>query len=154
MSTHFIGEGNIGSAPEYREFNGDNDEPRRLLRLNVYFDNPIPGRDGYEDRGGLWMPVENWHKDAEHRAKLYQKGMRVIVEGRIVREEWTDSSNNERVTIKVEARSIGILPYRIEAVTLSAKQQEIDGQTQPAQPEAKPKQTAGAREPKRSRAKE
>ena len=39
MSTHFVGEGNIGSAPDYREFPNGNDEPRRLLRLNVYFDN-------------------------------------------------------------------------------------------------------------------
>ena len=31
MSTHFVGEGNIGSAPEYREFPNGNDEPRRLL---------------------------------------------------------------------------------------------------------------------------
>src|SRR3546814_11813104 len=36
MSTHFVGEGNIGSAPDYREFPNGNDEPRRLLRLNVY----------------------------------------------------------------------------------------------------------------------
>ena len=46
MSTHFVGEGNIGSAPDYREFPNGNDGPRRLLRLNVYFDNPIPKKDG------------------------------------------------------------------------------------------------------------
>jgi single-strand DNA-binding protein len=67
MSTHFVGEGNIGSAPDYREFPNGNDEPRRLLRLNVYFDNPIPKKDGeFEDRGGFWAPVELWHRDAEH----------------------------------------------------------------------------------------
>jgi single-strand DNA-binding protein len=86
MSTHFVGEGNIGSAPEYREFPNGNDEPRRLLRLNVYFDNPIPKKDGeYEDRGGFWAPVELWHRDADHWKELYQKGMRVLVEGRTVR---------------------------------------------------------------------
>lgn len=74
MSTHFVGEGNIGSAPDYREFPNGNDEPRRLLRLNVYFDNPIPKKDGeYEDRGGFWAPVELWHRDAEHWKTLYQK---------------------------------------------------------------------------------
>ena len=46
MSTHFSGEGNIGSPPEYREFPNGNDEPSRLLRLNVYFDNPVPKKDG------------------------------------------------------------------------------------------------------------
>ena len=35
MSTFFVGEGNIGSAPEFQEFASGNDEPRRLLRLNV-----------------------------------------------------------------------------------------------------------------------
>ena len=88
MSTHFVGEGNIGSAPDYREFPNGNDEPRRLLRLNVYFDNP---------------------------------GMRVLVEGRTVKDEWEDADDNERTTFKIEARRVGILPYRIESVALSAK---------------------------------
>ena len=122
ISTHFVGEGNIGSAPDYREFQNGNDEPRRLLRLNVYFDNPIPKKDGdYEDRGGFWAPVELWHREAEHWKTLYQKGMRVLVEGRTVRDEWEDADENERVTFKVEARRVGILPYRIESVALSAK---------------------------------
>lgn len=83
MGTRFFGEGNIGTAPEYREFAKGNDEPRRLLRLNVYFDNPIPVRDGYEDRGGFWMPVEIWNPEADHWAKLYQTGMRVLGSGLI-----------------------------------------------------------------------
>ncbi|CAJ3454745.1 single-strand binding family protein [Burkholderia pseudomallei] len=45
--------------------------------------------------------------------------MRVLVEGRTVRDEWEDADKNERVTFKIEARRVGILPYRIEAVTLS-----------------------------------
>ena len=101
MSTHFVGEGNIGSAPDYREFPNGNDEPRRLLRLNVYFDNPIPKKDGeFEDRGGFWAPVELWHRDADHWKDLYQKGMRVLVEGRTVRDEWEDADENERVTFR------------------------------------------------------
>src|SRR3546814_11056523 len=35
MSTHFSGEGNIGSPPEYREFPNGNDEPSRLDRTTV-----------------------------------------------------------------------------------------------------------------------
>jgi single-strand DNA-binding protein len=121
MSTHFSGEGNIGSAPEYREFPHGNDEPHRLLRLNVYFDVPVPVKDGYEDRGGFWAPVELWHRDAEHWARLFQKGMRVLVDGRAVRDEWQDDEGNERVTFKIDARRVGILPFRIESITVSAK---------------------------------
>lgn len=148
MSTHFSGKGNIGSAPDYREFNNGNDEPRRLLRLNIFFDNPVPTRDGFEDRGGFWAPVELWNPEAENWARVYQKGMRVLVEGRMVREEWEDAEENERVTFKVEARDIGILPYRIEKVIMNQKQQEIDGET-----ETKPKETKAAREPKEAKAK-
>jgi len=121
MSTHFYGEGNIGSAPEYHQFPNGNDEPHRLLRLNVYFDNPVPVKDGFEDRGGYWAPVELWHRDAEHWSTLYQTGMRILVEGRTVRDEWTDKDEQPRETFKIEARKIGILPYRIERVTLEPK---------------------------------
>ncbi|MFL9883243.1 single-stranded DNA-binding protein [Paraburkholderia agricolaris] len=128
MSTHFYGEGNIGSTPEFREFPNGNDEPRRVLRLNVYFDNPVPTKDGYEDRGGFWAPVEIWHKDAEHWSTLYKPRMRVQVFGREERDEWKDDKDNLRTTYKINARSIGILPYRIEAVTLSAKPDSADAQ--------------------------
>jgi len=122
MSTHFIGEGNIGSSPEYREFPNGNEEPRRLLRLNIYFDNPVPTGDGeFEDRGGFWSPVEIWHRDAEHWQTLYQKGMRVLVEGRMVHEEWENAEGKPRQTFKVQARRVGILPYRIEAIALNPK---------------------------------
>lgn len=126
MSTHFFGEGNIGSAPEFRTFSNRNDEPRRLLRLNVYFDNPVPVKDGFEDRGGFWAPVEIWHRDAERWSTLYQKGMRVMVEGRSVKDEWEDANENARVTFKIEARRVGILPYRIETVILGGKPTSMD----------------------------
>lgn len=122
MSTYFIGEGNIGVAPEYREFARDNNEPRRLLRLSVYFDNPVPIKGGFEDRGGYWAPVELWHPQAEQWQALFQKGMRVLVDGRTVRDEWEDREENPRVTFKIEARRVAILPYRLAKVTLQAPQ--------------------------------
>jgi len=122
MSTYFSGEGNIGSAPEYREFPNGNEEPHRLLRLNIYFDNPVPTGDGeFEDRGGFWAPVEIWHRDTEHWQTLYQKGMRVLVQGRMVRDEWEDADGKPRETFKVQARRVGILPMRIEAIALTPK---------------------------------
>ena len=124
MSTFFVGEGNIGSTPEFQEFSSGNDEPRRLLRLNVYFDNPVPREGSYEDRGGYWAPVELWHREAEHWSILYQKGMRVLVEGRTVRDEWEDSKDNARVTFKIEARRVGILPHRVHCVVMRERSSE------------------------------
>ena len=124
MSTFFVGEGNIGSPPEFQEFASGNDEPRRLLRLNVYFDNPVPREGSYEDRGGYWAPVELGHREAEHWSTLYQKGMRVLVEGRTVRDEWEDSEDNARVTFKIEARRVGILPHRVNSLVMRERPSE------------------------------
>ena len=62
--------------------------------------------------------MELWHHDAEQWQTLYQKGMRVLVDGRSVREEWEDSEDKPRVTFKVQARRVAILPYRLVRVTL------------------------------------
>lgn len=122
MSTRFDNEGNIGSAPEYHEFpNGEGEEPDRMLRVSVYFDNPVRVNDKWEDRGGFWMPVELRHSDARKWLPLYQKGMRVAVRGHLVSEKWTDEDQDPRVTTKVRARAIAILPNRIESITLAPK---------------------------------
>lgn len=123
MSTHFFGEGNIGSPPEFHQFpnNKDDSEPHRLLRLNVYFDNPVPVKEGFEDRGGFWASVGLWHAEAQSWSTLFQKGMRVLVQGRIVCKDWKDGDDNPQVTFQIEARRIGILPYRLERITLALK---------------------------------
>jgi single-strand DNA-binding protein len=121
MSTRFFNEGNIGSPPEFREVPNGNDEPQRILRLNVYFDHPVPVKDGFEDRGGFWAPVEWWHRDAEHFTTLFQKGMRVVVRGHMKRDDWKTDHDEPRTTFKVKARSVALLPYRIEAVTMETK---------------------------------
>ncbi len=120
MST-FFREGNIGSAPELKEFPKGNEEPDRLLRLNVYFDNPVPTKDGYEDRGGFWAPVELWHPKADVWSKLYQQRMRVLVVGHVVLDKWDHPEKGEQKTFKVRARRVAILPYRLESVAMEAK---------------------------------
>jgi single-strand DNA-binding protein len=128
MSTFFVGEGNIGSDPQFLEFPNGNEEPRRLLKLNVRFDNPVPVKDGFQDRGGFWAPVEIWNANAENWADLYQKGMRVIVQGRMVSQEW-QKEGEKRVTYKIEARSVGILPHRVLSIAIEPK--GIDNMPEP-----------------------
>jgi len=123
MSTLFFGEGNIGSEPQFHEFPNGNDEPHRLLKLNVRFDNPVPvkGKDEYQDRGGFWAPVEIWHANAEHWADLYQRGMRVMVQGRMICQEWENADGQKQTTFKIEARSIGMLPHRVLSVAIEPR---------------------------------
>lgn len=128
MSTRFTNEGNIGSVPEFKEFQNGNDEPHKLLKMNVRFDNPIPSKDGYQDKGGFWAPVELWHPNAELWSKLFKKGMRVLVDGRIVQQEWEDESG-KRSIFKVEARHVAILPYRITSIEMEQKVEEPEAES-------------------------
>lgn len=131
MSTHFMGEGNIGSDPEVKMFSPNgNQPPRGVMRLNVRFDNPVPTDTGNVDKGGFWANVEIWHRDVEQWARLYQKGMRVMVSGRMVLDEWQDNEGNSRSQFKVQAVRIGILPFRVAQVVLEPAQ----GQQTPHQP--------------------
>ena len=50
--------------------------------------------------------------------------MRVLVEGRTVRDEWEDSEDNARVTFKIEARRVGILPHRVHSVVMRERSSE------------------------------
>lgn len=126
MATNFWGEGNIGTEPEFKEISNGNNEPYRLLRLNVYFDNPIPKNDGkYEDRGGYWAGVEVWHKDAERYSELYCKGMRVLVTGRILMDKWEDDNGVECRAMKVQASRVGILPHRVESIAMAVQERPL-----------------------------
>lgn len=145
MSTHFLGEGNIGSSPEFLEFSNGNEEPRRLLKMNVYFDNPVPKGDGYDDRGGYWAPVELWHKEAESWSTLFQKGMRILVEGRTVLDRWEDDEQTAQSTFKIEARKVGIMPHRLQSITLKPKS-ESSQTPSPAPASDESDESAGAAE--------
>ena len=124
MSTHFMGEGNIGSDPEVKMFSPNgNQPPRGVMRLNVRFDNPVPTDTGNVDKGGFWANVEIWHRDAQAWANLYQQGMRVMVSGRMVQDTWQDRETGEdRSAFKVQADRVGILPYRVSQVVLEPAQ--------------------------------
>lgn len=122
MATAFSGEGNLGSDPEFLEFpNGDN-EPRRLLRLNVYFDNQVPkSSGGFDDKGGFWANVDWWHRDAKHFAGLFAKGQRVLILGKMVLEQWEDDKNQQQSAMKVRADRVAMLPHRIASVAMQPR---------------------------------
>lgn len=118
MATQFNGEGNIGSAPDWRQVAGSKTD-RCVLRLNVYFDNPVPVGDEIVDRGGFWRDVEWWHRDAEHLASLFQVGMRVMVRGNEILDTWDDG---QKSAFKVQASRVAILPMRLATVMMKPKE--------------------------------
>ncbi|MGE6193745.1 single-stranded DNA-binding protein [Stutzerimonas stutzeri] len=118
MSTRWDNEGNLGADPEFKLVRVSGKEERALLQCSVYFDNPIPKNEGFEDRGGFWARVEWWHQNAEQFCALYKKGMRVHVQGTLQMEPFEDNEGEDRLSIKVRADRIAILPYRVESVVM------------------------------------
>lgn len=120
MSTTWQNEGNLGADPEFKTVKVGKEE-RTLLQCSVYFDNPVPKAkgDGFEDRGGFWARVEWWHQNAEQFCTLYKKGMRVTVQGTLQMEPYEDADGEDRLSIKVRADRISILPYRVESVEMA-----------------------------------
>lgn len=122
MSTEFFGEGNIGTVPEVRTFDADG-ETRQLVLFNVFFDNSFRDADGeFKDRGGFWSRVEIWTEDAGQLAALYQRGMRVMVHGRMRLEKWkTKETGEDRQTLTIASRRVGILPSRIDKIVMKPR---------------------------------
>lgn len=112
----------MGAEPELKTFPQGNESPRKMLRLNVRFDSPVPSKEGYQDRGGFWAAVEIWHQEADEWHNLYQKGMRVLLQCRMTYQEWEDKTTGEkRSAFKIEARDVGILPHRLLSIALEPK---------------------------------
>ncbi|MFD1260437.1 MULTISPECIES: single stranded DNA-binding domain-containing protein [Entomomonas] len=126
MSTVFLGEGNIGSINNRTVANG-NETPQTVISLNTHFDNLVRNKktDELEDQGGFWAPVEFWVKDPDEASllitKIFKKGMRIKVDGVLVREEFEAKETGEKkVIMKVRTfrSGVSICLQRLESVTM------------------------------------
>lgn len=69
------------------------------------------------------MQVEWWHRDAERYSQLLQKGMRVTVFGRQVKDTWRDrDSQEEKSALKIQATQVTVGLHRIVDIVMEAKQ--------------------------------
>ena len=131
----FIFDGNIGMAPELRWQPGNEKsggEARPLLKFNVKYDRLVKTQNPdqpYDDKGGFWVSIDYWGRDAEALSKLLQKGMRVRIEGELRQDTWPDKDNPSVMVsgMALTASLIAIMPQRVQSVTLKER-------TQPYQP--------------------
>lgn len=61
----------------------------------------------WEDSEETWWQVTAWEKLAEHCAESLSKGMKVIVVGRTFMDEYVGKEGTKKVSMKVQASSIG-----------------------------------------------
>ncbi|MEX0729790.1 MAG: single-stranded DNA-binding protein [Aquisalimonadaceae bacterium] len=117
MANSFRGRGNLGAAPVLRHTES-NGESLSVVNLRVYFDRPKPDGDGgFEDKGGFWMNVAYWGRNAENIARLLRKGSRIFVDGELLESSWTDRESGEIHTqVEIRALHVDLDPGKIASI--------------------------------------
>src|SRR5690242_14690434 len=63
--------------------------------------------DTWKDGETIWFNCSVWRKQAECVAETLQKGMRVIVTGRLKARSWEDKDGNKRTSMEVDVDEVG-----------------------------------------------
>lgn len=92
--------------------------------------------DGNKQEKTSFFNVAAWRYLAENSARTLEKGIGVVVFGRLEQRTYEDKEGNNRSYIEVIAEDIGILTRSLEAVTrrVSNGSQQQGGQPQGGQP--------------------
>lgn len=102
----------------------------------------------FEDGQALFIRCSAWRDMADHVAQTLHKGMRVIAQGRLEQNEYTDQQGNKRTSIQMQVDEIGpSLRYATAQVQRTTQQnngyQQQGGYQQQAQaPQYGQQQTA------------
>lgn len=65
------------------------------------------GSNQFEDGQALFIRCSAWRDMADHVAQTLHKGMRVIAQGRLEQNEYTDQQGNKRTSIQMQVDEIG-----------------------------------------------
>lgn len=63
--------------------------------------------DSWKDGETLWLTCSLWKQAAENAAETLQKGMRVIVTGRLKARSWEDKDGNRRTNMEIDVDEVG-----------------------------------------------
>jgi len=131
--------GNATADPELRFFEGGTAKATFSIAVNRYWTDD----SGEKKEQTSFFNIAAWRYLAEDVARVVQKGSRVIVQGKLEQQSWTDKDTNEKKsTIVVTADQIGIGLISIESFERRTGGGSSDGA--PA-----PRKVAAAKKPAR-----
>lgn len=78
----------------------------------------------WEDGESLFLAVAVWRQQAEHVAESIQRGMRVIVVGRLTQRQYDDKDGNRRSSYEIQAEEVAPSLLRATAVVTKANGQK------------------------------
>ena len=106
--------GNVTKDPELRF----SPSGTAWVTFSVAVNERTRGKDGNWSDQTTYFNCKAWRKDAENMVESVTRGTRVMVEGKLRDESWTDSSGQERKTKSLHVSEIGVsLKYATAQVT-------------------------------------
>lgn len=100
--------GRLGRDPESRSTNGGS----VVVNLNLATDETWTDKKGERQKKTSWHRIVCFGKTGEVAEKHLGKGQRVLVEGRLTYNEWTDKEGQKRTTAEVVADRLEIVDWR------------------------------------------
>jgi len=97
--------GNLGNAPEMKDFDGG----KKLARFSVATNESYRNADGEKITETQWHQLVAWGKLAEIAEKYLQKGTEVAIEGKLVHKNYTDKDGNKKYISEVQVNELLLL---------------------------------------------
>lgn len=126
MGIYATVEGNLTKNPEGRIVQVEG-EPRTIVELRVFSDvRRRVGDDWVQDEDkSKAVDVTVWSEAlGEQLLKLLRKGSRVLVEGDLHLNEYSDAEGQHHAGLRLAAERVSLMPWRIEQITYAPKRGE------------------------------
>jgi len=133
--TTFVG--NITQDPELRFMESGTAKISFSVACNHYW----TGKDGEREEKVSFFNVTAWRQLAEDAGNVLEKGMRVVVTGRLEQRSYVDKDGNNRSIVDLVADEIGVSARNIESMT--RRRRDPQGQTNGSsakRPQSRPRQ--------------
>lgn len=126
-------EGNLTKNPEGRVVIVAG-EQRPIVEIRVFADVRRQTADGWvqDEEKSAGVDVTIWgEKLGEQVLEHFRKGARVVVEGDLHLNEYTDTEGKHHAGLRMAAESVALLPWRIEKIVYGPKR-EREREAEPA----------------------
>lgn len=94
--------GNLGAAPEIKNFDGN----KKMARLNIATNESYTNAKGEKVKDTQWHNVVLWGKQAEFAEKYLSKGSEVLIEGKLVNRNYTDKDGVKKYVTEVQVSEV------------------------------------------------
>jgi single-strand DNA-binding protein len=135
--------GNLTADPKLTYTDGG----AALLKFGVASNHYYRDKNDEKQEKTSFFDVTCWRYLAEDSASVLEKGVGVIVQGRLEQRSWEADDGTKRSKIELIADHVGVLTRSIEDFTRKRRGQGGEGQTAAASPRAKQSEPALEKDP-------